>query len=55
MRKTLVVDAHKVHCNQKCEVYVYGELPSEAGVKPGMCVKLNFWLYGWLLVGGLDG
>ena len=46
-RKLLFVDARKAHLNPKCEEDVYIELPAESESKPGMCGKLDFWLYGF--------
>ena len=43
----LFVDARKAHLNPKCEDDVYIELPEECGAGPGICGKLNFWLYGF--------
>ena len=45
-RKLLFVDARKPHLNPKCDGDVYIRLPVEAGAEPGICGKLNFWLYG---------
>ena len=44
--KLLVIDARKAHLNPPCEDNVYIELPEEAGVNPGVCGKLKYWLYG---------
>ena len=44
-RKLLFIDARKAHLNPRCEQDVYIELPAEAGSKPGMCGKLEFWLW----------
>jgi hypothetical protein len=46
-RRLLVMDAKKAHLNPVCEDDVYIQLPSEAGAGPGICGKLNFWLYGF--------
>ena len=46
-RKLLFIDARKAHLNPRCEQDVYIELPEEAGAGPGMCGKLDFWLYGF--------
>ena len=43
----MFVDAKKAHLNPKCEEPVYIELPEECGAGPGVCGKLNFWLYGF--------
>lgn len=44
-RKLLFVGARKAHINPKCDEDVYINLPEESGSKPGMCGKLDFWLY----------
>ena len=46
-RKMMFIDARKAHLNPKCEEDVYIELPEECGAGPGVCGKLNFWLYGF--------
>ena len=46
-RKLMFIDAKKAHLNPRCKEDVYIELPAEAGQKPGMCGKLEFWLYGF--------
>ena len=46
-RKLLFIDARKAHLNSKCEEDVYVELPEECGCPPGVCGKLNNWLYGF--------
>ena len=46
-RKLMFVDAKKAHLNPRCEEDVYIELPAEAGEEPGMCGKLEYWLYGF--------
>ncbi len=46
-RKLLFIDVKKAHLNPKCQQDVYMELPAEAEGGPGMCGKLNFWLYGF--------
>ena len=46
-RKLLIIDAKKAHLNLRCEQDVFTELPKEAGCGPGICGKLNFWLYGF--------
>ena len=46
-RKLLFTDAKKAHLNPECKEDVYIELPDEAEGGPGMCAKLNFWLYGF--------
>ena len=33
--------------NPRCEQDVFIELPDEAGCGPGICGKLNYWLYGF--------
>ena len=43
----MFIDAKKAHLNPKCEQDVYIELPEECGCPPGMCGKLNYWLYGF--------
>ena len=43
----MFIDVKKAHLNPKCEEDVYIELPEECGAPPGMCGKLNFWLYGF--------
>ena len=43
----MFIDARKAHLNPRCEEDVYIELPEECGAAPGMCGKLNFWLYGF--------
>ena len=43
----MFVDAKKAHLNPKCEEPVYIELPEECGAAPGICGKLNYWLYGF--------
>ena len=45
--KMLFIDAKKAHLNPECKEDVYVELPEEAKGGPGMCGKLNFWLYGF--------
>ena len=45
-RKLLFIDVKKAHLNPRCQQDVYIELPAEAEGGPGMCGKLNFWLYG---------
>ena len=47
-RKMLFVDARKAHLNPKCEDDVYIELPEQCGAGPGICGKLNYWLYGFM-------
>ena len=47
VRKILFIDAKKVHLNPKVEGNVYIDLPQEANCPPGMCGKLNYWLYGF--------
>ena len=47
VRKLLFIDVRKAHLNPRCEEDVYVELPEEWGAPPGMCGKLNFWLYGF--------
>ena len=47
IRKSCLSMQKKVHLNPKCEGDVYIELPEEANCPPGMCGKLNFWLYGF--------
>ena len=46
-KKLMFIDAKKAHLNPKCQDDVYIELPVEAGAKPGLCGKLEFWLYGF--------
>jgi hypothetical protein len=46
-RKLMFIDAKKAHLNPKCEEPVYIELPEECGAGPGVCGRLNFWLYGF--------
>ena len=46
-RNLMFIDAKKAHLNPRCEEDVYIELPEECGAPPGMCGKLNFWLYGF--------
>ena len=46
-RKLMFIDVKKAHLNPRCEEDVYIELPEECGAPPGMCGKLNFWLYGF--------
>ena len=43
----MFIDARKAHLNPKCEEDVYIELPEECGAAPGVCGKLNYWLYGF--------
>ena len=43
----MFIDARKAHLNPRCEEDVYIMLPEECGAPPGMCGKLNFWLYGF--------
>ena len=45
-RKMLFLDAKKAHLNPKCTEDVYIELPVEVGAPPGICGKLEFWMYG---------
>ena len=47
VRKLLFIDAKKAHLNPECGEDVYIQLPDEAKGGPGMCGKLNFWLYGF--------
>ena len=47
VRKLLFIDAKKAHLNPECREDVYIQLPEEAKGGPGMCGKLNFWLYGF--------
>ena len=47
IRKLLFIDVKKAHLNPRCQQDVYIELPAEAEGGPGMCGKLNFWLYGF--------
>ena len=44
-RKVIFIDAEKAHLNLACKEDVYTELPDEAKGRPGMCGKLNCWLY----------
>jgi hypothetical protein len=46
-RKVLVIDVKKAHLNPICQQDVYIELPAEAGAGPGVCGKLEHWLYGF--------
>lgn len=46
-RKVLFIDVRKAHLNPRCEEPVYIELPGECGVGPGICGRLNYWLYGF--------
>ena len=46
-RKLMFIDAKKAHLNPRCFEDVYIELPEEAGEGPGVCGKLEFWLYGF--------
>ena len=47
-RKLLfIIDAKKAHLNPRCREDVFIELPEECGAGPGICGKLNFWLYGF--------
>ena len=43
----MFIDAKKAHLNPRCREDVYVELPAEAGMGPGFCGKLNYWLYGF--------
>ena len=44
-RKLLFIDAKKARLNPRCEQDVYVGLPEEAGYGPGICGKLNYWLW----------
>ena len=46
-RKLMFIDAKKAHLNPRCEEDIYVELPEECEAPPGLCGKLNFWLYGF--------
>ena len=46
-RKLMFIDVKKAHLIPKCNEDVYIELPAEAEGGPGMCGKLNYWLYGF--------
>ena len=46
-RKLLFIDAKKAHLNPRCREDVFIELPEECGAGPGICGKLDFWLYGF--------
>ena len=46
-RKLLFIDAKKAHLNPRCMQGVFIELPAECGAAPGVCGKLNYWLYGF--------
>ena len=46
-RKLMFIDAKKAHLNPRCVDDVYIQLPEEAGQGPGMCGKLEYWLYGF--------
>ena len=46
-RKLMLIDAKKAHLNPRCLDNVYIELPVEAKAQPGMCGKLEYWLYGF--------
>jgi hypothetical protein len=46
-RKILVIDVKKAHLYPLCTQDVYIELPEEAGAGPGVCGKLEHWLYGF--------
>ena len=46
-RKLLFIDAKKAHLNPRCMQDVFIELPAECGAAPGVCGKLNYWLYGF--------
>ena len=45
IRKLLFIDVKKAHLNPRCQQDVYIALPTEAERGPGMCGKLNFWLW----------
>ena len=49
--KLRFIDVRKAHLNGVCEEDVYDELPVEANAGPGMCGKLERWLYGMRLAG----
>ena len=42
----MFVDVKKAHLCPKFDEDVYVELPAECGAPPGMCGKLDYWLYG---------
>ena len=46
-RKLMFIDAKKAHLNPRCVEDVYIELPEESGEGPGLCGKLEYWLYGF--------
>ena len=46
-RKLMFIDAKRAHLNPRCSEDVYIELPPEAGEPPGVCGKLEYWLYGF--------
>ncbi len=46
-RKLLFIDAKKAHLNPRCREDVFIELPEECGAGPGICGKLDYWLYGF--------
>ena len=37
----------KAHLNPRCREDVFIELPEECGAGPGVCGKLDFWLFGF--------
>ena len=43
----MFIDVKKAHTIPRCEEDVYIDLPEECGAPPGMCGKLEFWLYGF--------
>ena len=46
-RQFLFTDARKAQLNPECLEDVYIQLPDEVGARPGLCGKLNVWLYGF--------
>eukprot|EP00973_Karenia_brevis_P016130 2206587-Karenia_brevis.AAC.1 len=45
-RKLMFIDVKKVHLNAECRQAVYLKLPEECRCLPGLCGKLERWMYG---------
>ena len=43
----MFIDAKKAHLKPRCGEDIFIELPEECGVAPGVCGKLNLWIYGF--------
>jgi hypothetical protein len=43
----MFIDVKKAYINAECNEDVYLSLPEEFNCPPGICGKLNFWVYGF--------